>query len=61
MNLLPGLLERIEVLLFAGDQDYICNYVGQEDTIEALEWGGKRGLGVSGVWRLTFGVRVWMW
>ncbi|KAL1690074.1 Alpha/Beta hydrolase protein [Schizophyllum commune] len=45
VNLLPGLLERIEVLLFAGDQDYICNYVGQEDTIEALEWGGARGLG----------------
>ena len=35
------------MLLFAGDQDYICNYVGQEDTIEALEWGGARGLGVS--------------
>jgi carboxypeptidase D len=45
--LLPGLLEKIEVLLFAGDQDFICNYMGIEAMIAALEWNGAKGLGVS--------------
>jgi carboxypeptidase D len=43
--LLPRLLSQIEVLLFAGDQDFICNYMGVEATIAALEWNGARGLG----------------
>ncbi|KZT29372.1 alpha/beta-hydrolase [Neolentinus lepideus HHB14362 ss-1] len=43
--LLPGVLERVPVLLFAGDQDFICNYVGVEGLIQAMEWGGARGLG----------------
>ncbi|KAK7062247.1 carboxypeptidase [Favolaschia claudopus] len=42
---LPKVLERIPVLLFAGDQDLICNYVGQEAMIQAMEWNGAKGLG----------------
>ncbi|KAG8960390.1 Cell death protease [Tulasnella sp. 419] len=48
VTLLPALLEKIDVLLFAGDQDYICNHLGIEHIIENLEWRGEKGLGVSG-------------
>ena len=37
------------MLLFAGDQDLICNYMGIERMVQGMEWGGGRGLGVSGV------------
>jgi carboxypeptidase D len=42
--LLPKVVEKIRVLLFAGDQDVICNYVGQERLIERLEWKGDKGM-----------------
>ncbi|TFK55411.1 alpha/beta-hydrolase [Heliocybe sulcata] len=45
ITLLPKVVERIPVLLFAGDQDFICNYVGVEGLIQAMEWGGEKGLG----------------
>lgn len=48
VTLLPGILERIPVMLFAGDQDYICNYMGIEKLIENLEWQGGRGFEVRG-------------
>lgn len=44
---MPGLLEQIPILLFAGDQDFICNYVGIENLIQAMTWNGEKGLGVS--------------
>jgi carboxypeptidase D len=40
-------LEKIPVLLFAGDQDFICNYMGIESMIKSLTWNGETGLGVS--------------
>jgi hypothetical protein len=46
ITVLPRLLERIPVMLFAGDQDFICNYLGQESLIQALTWNGGTGLGV---------------
>jgi len=33
------------MLIFAGDQDLICNYVGLESMIQALTWNGATGLG----------------
>ncbi|KAG1752379.1 alpha beta-hydrolase [Suillus paluster] len=45
VTLLPGVLEKIPVLLFAGDQDFICNYMGIESTIKSLTWNGEKGLG----------------
>ncbi|KAN0126754.1 serine carboxypeptidase [Russula decolorans] len=45
ITVLPRLLERIPVMLFAGDQDFICNYLGQESLIQALAWNGGTGLG----------------
>lgn len=47
VTLLPGLLEKIPILLFAGDKDFICNHLGIERLIEALEWNGSMGFGVS--------------
>ena len=45
VTLLPRLLEaHVPVLVFAGEQDVICNYVGLQRMVDALEWGGKRGL-----------------
>ncbi|CDO73823.1 hypothetical protein BN946_scf185015.g152 [Trametes cinnabarina] len=45
ITLLPRVLERIPVMLFVGDQDLICNYVGIESMIQAMQWNGETGLG----------------
>ncbi|KAA1466528.1 alpha/beta-hydrolase [Dentipellis sp. KUC8613] len=45
ITVLPRVTERIPVLIFAGDQDFICNYLGLESMIQAMSWGGATGLG----------------
>ncbi|KAJ7098658.1 Alpha/Beta hydrolase protein [Mycena belliarum] len=45
ITVLPKVLARIPVLIFAGDQDLICNYVGLESMIQAMDWNGAKGLG----------------
>lgn len=45
VTLMPKILEKIPVMLFAGDQDLICNYVGMEALISTLTWNGGTGLG----------------
>ncbi|KAI9064815.1 alpha/beta-hydrolase [Trametes sanguinea] len=45
ITVLPRVLERIPVMLFVGDQDLICNYVGIESMIQAMQWNGETGLG----------------
>jgi len=45
ITLVPKILEKIPIMLFAGDQDLICNYVGIEALISALTWNGGTGLG----------------
>lgn len=53
IHLLPGILERgVRVMMFAGDEDLICNYKGIERMIDSMEWGGGRGLAVSRAGRL---------
>ncbi|KZT42934.1 alpha/beta-hydrolase [Sistotremastrum suecicum HHB10207 ss-3] len=47
ITLLPDLLEHINILLFSGDQDFICNYIGTENLVNSLEWNGAVGLGSS--------------
>ncbi|KAK2594491.1 carboxypeptidase C [Conoideocrella luteorostrata] len=39
-NSVPGLLAQIPVLIYAGDCDYICNWVGNQAWTNALEWPG---------------------
>ncbi|KAF8473593.1 Alpha/Beta hydrolase protein [Kalaharituber pfeilii] len=38
----PELLEKIPVLIYAGDADYICNWLGNEAWTNALEWSGHK-------------------
>ncbi|KII94629.1 hypothetical protein PLICRDRAFT_127694 [Plicaturopsis crispa FD-325 SS-3] len=45
ITLFPKLLQQIPILLFAGDQDFICNYVGIEALVQDLTWNGEKGLG----------------
>ncbi|KAI9024105.1 Alpha/Beta hydrolase protein [Hyaloraphidium curvatum] len=40
---LPKILANMPVLLFSGDKDLICNHMGTELMIDALEWGGATG------------------
>ena len=39
-RLVPSLLEKIPVLVYAGDADFICNWLGNKAWTEALEWPG---------------------
>lgn len=43
ITLFPYILEHVEVLLFWGTNDIICNYMGGEIAIGNLEWGGSKG------------------
>lgn len=38
---IPSLLEEIPVLIYAGDADYICNWLGNHAWTEQLEWAGR--------------------
>lgn len=42
-RLVPDLLKQIPVLVYAGDADFICNWLGNRAWMEALEWKGKKG------------------
>lgn len=37
----PGLLAKIPVLVYAGDADWICNWLGNQAWTNNLEWPGK--------------------
>ncbi|CUM64177.1 uncharacterized protein PRCAT00001770001 [Priceomyces carsonii] len=41
--LLPKILSEIPIVLFNGNRDIICNYLGTENLIKRLEWNGKVG------------------
>lgn len=39
------LLERgVKVLIYVGDLDWICNWVGNERWVRRMAWSGKEGL-----------------
>lgn len=40
---MPGILKEIPVLLFNGEYDLICNYIGTEYLIGNMTWNGSRG------------------
>ncbi|KAF3936993.1 hypothetical protein ABW19_dt0209182 [Dactylella cylindrospora] len=41
-RLVPDILKEIPVLIYAGDADFICNWLGNHAWTEALEWSGKK-------------------
>ena len=41
-HLVPNILAHIPVLIYAGDADFICNYLGNHAWTEALEWPGQK-------------------
>lgn len=43
ITLFPALLLEIPIVLFHGNRDVICNYIGAEDMIKDLEWGSQKG------------------
>jgi len=45
ITVLPKILSKIPVMIFAGDQDLICNYLGLENMIKEMTWNGEKGLG----------------
>ncbi|KAL5439648.1 Cell death protease [Paraphaeosphaeria minitans] len=43
----PELLSQINVVLFSGDQDLICNHIGTESLIDSMTWNGGKGFEIS--------------
>jgi len=41
-RLVPGILEKMPVLIYAGDADFICNWLGNKAWSEALDWPGHK-------------------
>ena len=46
-----------QVLIYAGDVDYICNWLGNKKWVKALEWSGKEEFNMAEdePWTLTTG------
>lgn len=47
IKLLPGLLEKLPIILFSGDKDLICNHIGTENIIANMDWNGAKGMELS--------------
>ena len=54
-RLVPGLLKEIPVLIYAGDADFICNYMGNHAWTEALDWVGKKAYNKAALKPLELG------
>lgn len=53
----PDILAKIPVLIYAGDADFICNWLGNRAWTKALEWPGKDAYNAAEVQALTLGDR----
>ncbi|QPH05301.1 hypothetical protein C2857_003012 [Epichloe festucae Fl1] len=49
----PGLLVEIPVLIYAGDCDYVCNWLGNQAWTNALEWEGQDAFNSANVTELN--------
>ncbi|RYO81341.1 hypothetical protein DL766_004492 [Monosporascus sp. MC13-8B] len=54
-RLVPDLIKQIPVLVYAGDADYICNWLGNLAWTEALEWPGHKDFAGAQLEGLTLG------
>lgn len=41
-SLVPQILAEIPILVYAGDADYICNWLGNQAWVNELEWSGHK-------------------
>ncbi|PLW11484.1 hypothetical protein PCANC_03686 [Puccinia coronata f. sp. avenae] len=46
-TLLAGLLKKLKVLIYVGDQDFMCNSLGLNRSLSGLEWNAQTGFGVD--------------
>ncbi|KAI0881827.1 alpha/beta-hydrolase [Annulohypoxylon maeteangense] len=47
VDYLPDLLKEVNVLLFSGAEDLICNHLGTEAFISNMQWNGGKGFELS--------------
>ncbi|KAK3112346.1 Cell death protease [Teratosphaeriaceae sp. CCFEE 6253] len=59
VELLPGLLERVPIILFSGDKDLICNHIGTETLISNLAFNGAKGMETAAGSGITAPKRDW--
>ncbi|KAJ2968602.1 hypothetical protein NQ176_g9098 [Zarea fungicola] len=52
-KVVPGLLEQIPVLIYAGDADFICNWLGNRAWTDKLEWAGQKAYAEAKIKNLT--------
>lgn len=52
-RVVPGLLDQIRVLIYAGDADFICNWLGNKAWTEALEWSDHESYAKAEMKNLT--------
>ncbi|KAJ9137224.1 Carboxypeptidase [Pleurostoma richardsiae] len=52
-RLVPKLLEKIPVLIYAGDADFICNWLGNQGWTNELDWPGKKDFNRADIESLT--------
>ncbi|KAH7267208.1 Alpha/Beta hydrolase protein [Fusarium redolens] len=41
-QLVPNVLDKIPVLIYAGDADFICNWLGNQAWTDKLQWSGQK-------------------
>ncbi|WAR55759.1 hypothetical protein PtB15_6B502 [Puccinia triticina] len=46
-TLIPTLVKKLKVVIYVGDQDYMCNSLGLNRSISEMEWNGQKGWGVD--------------
>ncbi|EPY50276.1 serine carboxypeptidase [Schizosaccharomyces cryophilus OY26] len=44
-NIIKDLTSKVPVMLFYGENDFLCNYLSGEDLLKSLEWNGEVGFG----------------
>ncbi|KOS18535.1 Carboxypeptidase Y -like protein A [Escovopsis weberi] len=54
-RLVPKLLDEIAVLIYAGDADFICNWLGNRAWVKALDWRGNKDFNAAEVKDLRVG------
>ncbi|CAG9956897.1 unnamed protein product [Clonostachys rosea f. rosea IK726] len=54
-RLVPDILAKIPVLIYAGDADFICNWLGNRAWTKALDWPGKDAFNAAPVQPLKLG------